>query len=301
MKLRQLLGIKPPRREQKLLQVFKQYATTLQLQQAMLHSNAAGVGNNLPQELVVSLTTFSKRIHDVYLTIESLFQQTLKADRVVLWLSGQDFKADDIPQSLRRLEARGLTIAFCEEDLGPYTKFYYAVQQYPDALLVTVDDDILYPTDMLDQLYHAWAKAPDVVHCHRAHKIGLDRAGRLLPYKQWDKATRDSKASKLILPTGVGGVLYFPGCFHGDLLNKALFQKLAPRADDVWLKAMTLKQGVLCKKVDDDRPWDLRNLTVEYSQRTALKYENKKSATGNDPKIEQTFSHYGLLPELVKS
>lgn len=301
MKLRQLLGIKPPRREQKLLQVFKQYASTLQLQQSMLQSQASGVGNDLPQELVISLTTYSKRIHDVYLTIESLFQQSLKADRVVLWLSAQDFKPEDIPHSLRKLEARGLTIGFCEEDLGPYTKFYYAVQQYPDALLVTVDDDILYPVDMLDQLYHAWQREPEMVHCHRAHKMKLDSAGQLLPYKQWDKATHDHKASKLIMPTGVGGVLYFPGCFHGDLLNKALFQKLCPRADDVWLKAMTLKQGVLSKKIDDDRPWALRNLTVEYSQRTALKFENKKAATGNDPKIRQTFGHYGLLPELVES
>ncbi len=302
MKLREMLGIRRSnKRELSQLMRQKQVASTLYYQHLALNETRPGVGNNLQQELVVSLTTFNKRIHDVYLTIESLFQQSLQADRVILWLSREEFDPLDIPQTLRNLEPRGLTIAFCDEDLGPYKKFYYALQQYPDSLLVTVDDDILYPPDTLDMLYRAWQREPRIVHCHRAHKIGFDDKGRLAPYMSWDKNTSDTRTSLLIMPTGVGGVLYFPGCFHPEVLNKPLFMAMAPRADDIWLKAMTLKQGIPSRKLEDPRPWKARFLMLENSQLFALKHENMKRPDGNDLKLQHTFNHFELLPELAQT
>ncbi len=301
MKLRELLGIRRHAREQALLARFRPMLAALHYQQLALNETRPGVGNDLPQQLVVSLTTFDKRIDDAHLTIESLFQQSLKADRIVLWLSREEFEPGDVPQALRNLERRGLTIAFCDEDLGPYKKFYYAVQHYPDSLLVTVDDDVIYPPDLLDKLYRAWLREPRTVHCHRAHRIGLDDSGRLLSYERWDKNIGDTRTSMLVMPTGIGGVLYFPGCFHAELLNKQLFMQLAPRADDIWLKAMTLLQGVPSKKVEDFRPWKQRFTTLENSQQFALKRENMKSPDGNTIKLQQTFGHFDLLPRLVQA
>lgn len=301
MKVRDILRRRRQKKELALLTQQKQIAANLHYQQLALSETRPGVGNDIAQDLVVSLTTFNKRINDVYLTIESLFQQSLKADRIILWISREEFSPDDVPRTLRNLEQRGLTIAFCDEDLGPYKKFYYAVQQYPDSLIVTVDDDVLYPPDTLDMLYRAWQREPEIVHCHRAHKIGFDARGQLVPYRRWDKNTSDSRPSKLIMPTGIGGVLYFPGCFHRELLNKELFLQIAPRADDIWLKAMTLKQGIACRKVEDSRPWKQRFLTIENSQLFALKRENMKRPEGNDLKIQQTFDHFNLIPELAQA
>ena len=301
MKLRELFGSQRQKKEIARLLRIKSIIAGLHYQQLALRETSAGIGNDVPHELVISLTSFRKRIDDVHLTIESLFQQSLRADRIVLWLERTGFGPHDIPASLRRLEQRGLTIAFCDEDLGPYTKYFYALQQYPDSLIVTVDDDVLYPPDMLDMLYRAWLREPHYVHCHRAHKISFDKRGELLPYEKWDKNTADSRPSSLILPTGTGGVLYFPGSLHPDALNKALFMQLAPRADDIWLKAMTLKQGVLSKKVDDTRPWKQRFVTRENSQQIALKHENMRGPSGNNIKLQQTFGHYALTDELRRA
>ncbi|MCD2449148.1 hypothetical protein GO003_001910 [Methylicorpusculum oleiharenae] len=294
MKFSDMFGKGKNRRELALAKQQKQALAMLHFQNLALVESTPGVGNDIDQELVVSLTTFPARINDVYLTIESLFQQSLKADKVVLWLSKAEFDPLDLPQTLRNLERRGLTIAFCDEDLGPYKKFYYALSAFPDSLLITVDDDILYPPDMIDQLYRAWKREPQLVHCQRAHKIAFGRNGSILPYKHWNKTIRDEKASPLIMPTGVGGVLYFPGCFDPAVSDKAQFMRLAPKADDIWLKAMTLKHGVLCRKVPDLRPWNSRYLTVEYSQQLALKRINKKTLGGNDQKILDTFDYYNL-------
>ena len=300
MKFRKILRDKKKKRELTQLSRLKSIVAELEYQRSAFADVSPGIGNDLEHHLVVSLTTFNKRINDVYLTIESLFRQSLKADKIILWLSREEFDQVDIPSSLRILEKRGLTIAICDEDLGPYKKFFYTVKDHPESLIVTVDDDVIYPPDMLDMLYRAWLKDPDSVHCHRAHKIGLGGNGELLPYEQWDKNTSDSSRSRLIMPTGIGGVLYFPGCFHEELLNKALFLKLAPRADDIWLKAMTLKQGVLSKKIEDVRPWKLRFLTIDGSQLYALKHENMKGALGNTLKAQKTFEYFDLMPELVR-
>lgn len=275
--------------------------TALQYQSAALSLATAGVGNDKPHEIVVSLTSFGQRVNDVYLTIESLFHQSLKADKIILWLASRDFSFEDLPEILKAQAGRGLQICFCDEDLGPYTKFYYTLQDYPESLIVTVDDDILYPLDMIDMLYREYLKEPSFVHCHRAHKMCLDGKGGLLPYQRWEKDISDSNPSSVIFPTGVGGVLYSPGCFADEILDKETFLKLAPNSDDVWLKAMTLKKQVMCKKVQDYRDWGSRFLVIDGSQKVALKRQNKSKLDGNDQKIKAVFDHYELWDHLKAS
>lgn len=273
-------------------------ALTQRFEADALHRTERGVAENTPRPIVVSLTSFSKRIHDVYLTIESLLQQSHKPDRVVLWLSAEEFSDADIPAILKRQCARGLDIEFVEKDLGPYTKFFYALQKYPEALLLTVDDDILYPQDMVDQLYRAHLKAPNEIHCTRGHRIRLDEKGELLPYKQWWRRNDDRDSSLMIFPTGVGGVLYFPGCFDDSIDDVEAFSRLAPNADDVWLKAMSLKAGTVCTMLEGRGVWMQRFPVIAGSQEVSLKRRNKSKRTGNDEQIKAVFEAYGLLPVL---
>lgn len=260
-----------------------------------LSRTTSGVSSGRPIPLIVSLTSFSKRINQVHLTIESLFQQSLKPDRIILWLSEEDFGAEDIPEILRAQSKRGLEVRLCAKDLGPYTKFYYSLLEFPEALILTVDDDVLYPPDMIDQLYRAYLKEPSAIHCHRAHLMKRNDNSGLCPYNEWDFCVSSVGPDNCVFPTGVGGVLYFPGCFDKEVLNKDAFLKLAPKADDVWLKAMSLKKGTMSKIVPDDREWEQRFLFIEGSQKVGLKYGNMKgNSTGNDEKIAAVFDAYDL-------
>lgn len=269
-------------------------------QNLALNKETPGTSENNKHEIILSLTTFGYRVNDVHLTIESLFQQSVKASRIILWLSTRDFpnKNADIPAILKNQMKRGLEIAFCEEDLGPYTKFFYTLKEHPESLVITVDDDILYASDTVDLLYRAYLKNPNVIHCLRAHKMLPDGSGKLLPYKKWIKLTQDREPALDIFPTGVGGVLYFPGCFDEEILNKKAFLELAPNSDDVWLKCMSLKKGVLCQKVFDERPWEPRNPIIEGSQKYSLKRKNKSAVQGNDPKVKAVFDRYDLWKKL---
>lgn len=253
-----------------------------------------------PHEIVVSLTSYPARINDVALTIESLFQQSLKANRIVLWLSRDNFpdQYESLPNILRKQCDRGLEVVFVEGDIGCYKKIIYAIERFTDSLILTVDDDVLYPVDLIDRLYRDYLSEPDVVHCHRGHLMRFNYFGRIKPYTSWPKSVQTPEACLNIFPTGMGGVLYFPGCFHPDVTDIDLFMKLAPSADDVWLKAMTLLQSVKCKVSHNDRPWKTRFLTIQGSQGRALKSINRSKGTGNDSKIRSVLTHYGLWDEL---
>lgn len=268
-------------------------AKRLQLSQLALESKTSGVGNDLDQEVIVSLTTFDKRVEDVYIAIESIMQQSVKVDRIVLCLARQDFSPQTIPASLKRQEKRGLEILFCEEDLGPYTKYFYTFQKYPESLIITADDDMLYPINFVDLLYRAYLRQPNVIHSLRAHTMKFSDTGQLMPYKQWSRSRNEFTPSLHIFPTGVGGVLYFPGCMDKDVLNKEAFLRLCPNADDVWLKAMSLKQRTLCAQVDGGTSLSSAFPTITNSQEFTLKRQNKQ-ANGNDTKIKAAFDAYEL-------
>ena len=114
---------------------------------------SAGFGLNTEKRdrlYIVSLTSFPARIDDIWVTIEILLRQTFKPDKIILWLAQNQFPSTKaIPESLFQLLDRGLTIEFCEEDLRAHKKYFYAFQQYPDANIITVDDDLYYDRYLL--------------------------------------------------------------------------------------------------------------------------------------------------------
>ena len=46
-----------------------------------------------------------------------------------------------------------------------------------------------------------------------------------------------------IIQTGVGGVLYPPGSLKKEMIDEALFTRLAPTADDIWFWAAAVANG----------------------------------------------------------
>ena len=66
-------------------------------------------------KMVVSLTTFPLRIGKVHLTIQSILRQSRPADRILLWLSKEEFPEEaQLPANLLRLKEKGLDIRFCD-------------------------------------------------------------------------------------------------------------------------------------------------------------------------------------------
>ena len=102
--------------------------------------------------IIVSMTTFPARIGYVHLAIKSLLNQTVSPGKIILWLAKDQFQDVEIPQQLRALCTYGLEIRFCDADLFAHKKYYYAMRAFPEQIIVTYDDDIIYPEDSLEKL-----------------------------------------------------------------------------------------------------------------------------------------------------
>ncbi len=206
-------------------------------------------------EVVVSLTSYGARINTVHLTLLSLLNQSVKPSKLILWLAEDEFTLEQLPNKLLALRQYGLEIAFCP-DIRSYKKLIPALTQYPQASHVTFDDDILYPYRQLEQLLVAHQQSPDCVICHRAHAITSDSHGKILPYLQWLYDSKETQASKKLMPVGIGGILYPVGSLNDEVLNQQAFMKHCPQADDLWFKAMAVKNNTLTKLVDMPMPYE---------------------------------------------
>lgn len=189
------------------------------------------------KRIIVSITTIPKRIDAVWVTIESLLRQTYKPDEIILWLSNEEFKEKEIPVKLRKQIERGVKIEFCK-DVKSYKKIIYTAQRFPDAYIVTVDDDIVYSEKMLKVLLEEYQKHPGCIICNRSHVI-KQRNGRVLPYDRWEKYESrkciENNPSYSNFFTSGAGTLFPIFKMNPIIYDEEKFMKLAPTADDVWL------------------------------------------------------------------
>ena len=202
--------------------------------------------------IIVSLTSFPLRVGRLWIVIESLLRQTKKPDEIILWLSRTQFPNElmDLPQKLLKQMECGLDIRFVDEDIRSYKKFYYVFQEYPDDIIVTADDDIMYPDYMIADLYETYKQNPKAVVARYCYEMKWDDKG-LRSYRDWNFVSlyKDYKSEALFFGSG-GGVLFPPRCYSQEIFNKDMFLKICSRADDVWLNAMVRMNGTPIVKVN---------------------------------------------------
>jgi len=263
-----------------------------------LNSSEQGISNEkyCDNEIIVSLTTYGTRLYEVYLAIESIMQQSIKPNRIVLWL-GDEMKNETIPQVLRNQQNRGLEIKYCK-DIKSYKKLIPALTAFPSAAIITIDDDHLYHFDLIENLINAHRKNPRMVYCAKMHRMKLLKNNELEKYAKWTAKYEFFDVSPLNFPTGVGGVLYPPNCFNEEVFNEKVFMDICAFADDVWFKAMSLLNGVMAQRIfthnkkDDEH---LRNETAQYSSLSQINIDKQM----NDIQLRAVFDKYNLYEKLI--
>lgn len=241
------------------------------------------------EEVIISLTSFSKRIDKVYLTICTLFEQKYKADKIILWLSKDEFinEIDSLPRELKNLMKCGLKVKFCD-DLKPHKKYYYSMKENPTSIIITVDDDVFYPNNVIGELIRLHKKYPKNVICTRAHLMIIEN-NKIQSYSRWKTDVNIDEEPKLLLcPTGVGGVLYPPKCLSNEVFNKEAIFKTCLTADDLWLKFIGLINGV---EVVKSKKYEYTFLAISKSQKNALSNDNVKK-NQNDVQLERIIKLY---------
>ncbi len=107
-------------------------------------------------EAIISLTTIPSRLPLIALTLKSLLRQSRAPRRIVLNLpefSKREKVPYVIPDELKSLAC--VEIARCE-DMGPATKAIPTLlRETPEQLVIIVDDDRIYPANLVADLEDA--------------------------------------------------------------------------------------------------------------------------------------------------
>jgi hypothetical protein len=245
--------------------------------------NHASVAFEGERPLVVSLTSYPPRFATLHLTLRSLLLQHLRPTKLILWIAYED--SHHLPEKVTALQKDGLEIRYCE-DLKSYKKIIPTLKFFPDAIIVTADDDIYYWPDWLAELVETSRKHPQDVIAHRLHRLQYD-GQEIRPYSTWIKNITDQIAHPDNFATGIGGVLYPPECFHSSVLDSEEFKRLCPDADDVWLYWMVRLNGRF------ERYSGTKNIPYPWrgSQSASLWKKNRHQ---NDINIERMVSTYGI-------
>ena len=191
--------------------------------------------------VLVSLTSFPARLPYLHHTLYSLLTQDYKDFHIALFLSSSEIAPSKLPLILKIFARLGLlSIHFVEENLRAYKKLFYALQAYPEHIIITIDDDQIYAPNTISLLLESYARFPHAIHTNwtydaafLAEILGIDPA-------QYLPIIKENSPHLALASVGVSGVLYPPRAFGQEFFNKQAIVSLAPYSDDLWFFVMSV-------------------------------------------------------------
>ncbi|MDE7185777.1 MAG: hypothetical protein K2O40_15240 [Lachnospiraceae bacterium] len=192
----------------------------------------------------------------------------------------------ELPEKLRRMIGQGgFRIAWVCGNLKSHKKYYYALQEFQDAVVITVDDDKIYAETMICDLMESYKRFPDSVSA-RIARIILKRSETLEQYVKWEKEEKIEECKDVprmdLCAIGAGGVCYSPRLVNKNWFHKETIMKVAGDYDDLWLKYSEIISNI---PVVYTKP-SQKDITIDDSQICRLS-ANNLYGSGNDKCISK--------------
>lgn len=253
------------------------------------------------KKVIVSLTSFPAALPYAIGSIQSILDGSVLPDKIVLYLTFSQFTECKIPQELQELSDRHyiFEIRNYDEDIRSYRKLVPALKDFPDAVIVTIDDDVAYHKNMLRDLLNLHEQIPNMIFAHRAKRLKMN-----VPYRKWKKYRWYSFLTKKLhfkfknIQTGVGGVLYPPNSLNSEMLDPRIFTTIAPTTDDIWFWAAAVANGTKVVPVPfgHNKPHGLKK-----PKELSLKTTNFKSGIDlNRAAFEKILEKYPIVKQRIE-
>ncbi|PHP65666.1 hypothetical protein CSC94_17615 [Zhengella mangrovi] len=246
----------------RLSDVVRQYWRVLRLHRGKAAGSAAPVtaadtsGPGL--RVVISLTTIPVRLGHILPTLRSLLDQSEPADRIVLnypGVSGRTRDAYPDPGALGL--PPGVDINRCD-DVGPATKLLPTLSAEPDALIIVVDDDVVYPRDFVATLKAAHRRAPDVAWGYRG--VTLVPATRYVDlHHVFASAVGEPRDVDVLF--GTWGYAVTAAMFDGQVHDFSHASDAVRWADDIWISGHLARRNV-ARRIPPARSFPVESLAA---------------------------------------
>ena len=191
--------------------------------------------------------------------------------------------------TLKNQMKRGLEIRLVE-DLRSHTKYYYALKEYNNSFVITVDDDCYYPENLIENLMKIHREYPNSIASNRIHKIKF-KENYDLPYAKWShNFSPKNNVNGTYLLTGVGGVLYPPKIFDAPFFNATVFMEKCKFADDIWLSVNAFRLGI---NIASNGKFNKDMIAISKTGDVRLLNYNSKG-NGNDSQLRAVLDYFKM-------
>lgn len=115
--------------------------------------------------VIVSMTSWKRRINNVPQVYESIMGNTIKPDKFILNLSSDEFSCGepDLPIDLLALISTGeIELFWVKENTKAFKKIIPTMLRYPNDIIISIDDDFIYPGDFIESFIMKHKKCPGV-------------------------------------------------------------------------------------------------------------------------------------------
>lgn len=193
------------------------------------------------ERVVISLSTIPRRVGYLRAVLNSLIDQTVTADRIVLALPHYSSRERrPYPETGELDLPPGVDVLRCA-DYGPATKLLPVLAAEPRAIVVVVDDDAIYPRNFVATLIEAHRQHPGDAVGYRGVRLAPPRRFADLDHVF---ATSVSEPTSVDILFGTWGYLLPPGVLDGAVADFAAAPAPLRWVDDIWVSGHLARRGI---------------------------------------------------------
>jgi hypothetical protein len=172
------------------------------------------------------------------------------------------------------------------EDKGCYNKIIQALKEFSNSIIITAEDDIIYPKDWIKKLYHSYITNPQDIHLNSALEVNI-KASDFASFAEWKTVKKESAEFKNFILTE-GGALFPPKCFAKEVLREDIYKTKSPESVDIWLWFMALVSNRRIRVVKNH----VTTFVCTNFIRKLLNNNSKKYIQSNDEQINNLIEFY---------
>ena len=229
---------------------------------------------------IISFTTLPSRIDKIEEIVSTLCKQTLQPDEIILWIPKFYIRlktsVNTIPACLNNYP---IDVKYCDTDFGPFTKLRPSLDYCGyDDIIVTCDDDIVYPENWFENLVNHSIKFPDYSIGYRGRKF-KDKTD--LEYIKSDLIYGSGGKEYVFVDiiTGTRGALYkkrfFTEYIYTDNYKKMFL------VDDIWISGNLAKAGTKIIVIQNPGFNEKKTISVNLYNIDSL-YESNQNGMNNN-------------------
>lgn len=253
------------------------------------------------EHVVIAFSTTPYRIAEMQDTVSTILQQDMKPDAIFLAVP-HVFKRDNTPYVIPAwLQNHPQITVIRTQDYGPATKLLGVLEQVkldPNTIIITMDDDVKYPKNIVTQLVYKAKQYPNEAIGIAGADLDYDERGNLISNKIGGLVALAHSDANATLLQGFSGIAYRRNFFNQDIFAITNAPRECINSDDLYLSFHLAKQNIP-RRILKNRY--INRLTINYSDEIGNRDDALHNLTPSPSDKHRSCIAYmkGLAPDVT--